>query len=175
MEEGSSKSQEHQFNKLLMRFKKLDNAQSVSKIISFIDQKIIRGLLTLFVMGIVIFSSNGVYADLTKQDIEEIRKIVKEEVQALREEMQKEFGYVNKRIDDVNKRIDDVRSLLYVMLAGIFTLVGFIIWDRRTAISPAVKKINELEEKEEKISRALKEFALREPRLAESLRYAGVM
>ncbi|MEW6605824.1 MAG: hypothetical protein AB1414_00035 [bacterium] len=147
-----------------------------------IDQKIIKGLLTLFVMGIVIFSSSGVYADLTKQDIEEIRKIVKEEVQALREEMQKEFGYVNKRIDDVNKRIDDVnkriddvRSLLYVMLAGIFTLVGFIIWDRRTAISPAVKKMNELEEKEEKISRALKEFALREPRLAESLRYAGVM
>ncbi|MEW6605825.1 MAG: hypothetical protein AB1414_00040 [bacterium] len=140
-----------------------------------IDQKIIKGLLTLFVMGIVIFSSSAVYADLTKQDIEEIRKIVKEEVQALREEMQKEFGYVNKRIDDVNKRIDDVRNLLYVMLAGIFTLVGFIIWDRRTAISPAVKKINELEEKEEKISRALKEFALREPRLAESLRYAGVM
>ncbi|MEW6618391.1 MAG: hypothetical protein AB1422_03400 [bacterium] len=139
-----SKSQEHQCNKLLTRFKKLDNTQGVSKIISFIESKIIRRLLTLFVMGIVIFSSSGVYADLTKQDIEEIRKIVKEEVQALREEMQKEFGYVNKRIDDVNKRIDDVRSLLYVMLAGIFTLVGFIIWDRRTAISPAVKKINEL-------------------------------
>ena len=56
---------------------------------------------------------------------------------------------INKRIDDVNrrnddgqmsinKRIDDLRSLIYVVLAGIFALIGFVLWDRRTTLEPAV-------------------------------------
>lgn len=155
-------------------------------------EKIVKGLWILFRAGMVIFISSGAYADLTKQDIEEIRKIVKEgitivkdEVQTLRREVQKEFGYVNQRIDNVNQRMDDVeksinrriedvRGLLYVILADIFVLVGFVLWDRRTALASAVKKASELEEREERIERALKEFALKEPRLAESLRYAGI-
>ena len=36
---------------------------------------------------------------------------------------------INNRIDDVNKRIDDLRNLIYVVLAGIFALIGFVLWD----------------------------------------------
>lgn len=45
---------------------------------------------------------------------------------------------VNQRIDDVNnnlgKRIDDVMNLLYVVIGGMIALVGFVLWDRRTAL-----------------------------------------
>lgn len=50
---------------------------------------------------------------------------------------------VNQRIDDLNqslsKRIDDVMNLLYVVIAGMIGLIGFVIWDRRTAITPVTR------------------------------------
>ncbi|MEW6605819.1 MAG: hypothetical protein AB1414_00010, partial [bacterium] len=58
METESSKPNQHN-NLFITRFKKLDNTQSVSKIISFIDQKLIKGLLSLFVIGTVVFCFEG--------------------------------------------------------------------------------------------------------------------
>ena len=49
----------------------------------------------------------------------------------------------------INNRIDDLRNLIYVVLAGIFALIGFVLWDRRTTLAPAVRKNRELEEREE--------------------------
>ncbi|MEW5768673.1 MAG: hypothetical protein AB1797_13865 [bacterium] len=135
------------------------------------------------VIALVMFLVSPVYADLSKQDIDEIRKIVKEEVQALRQEMNPRIDdlrqEMNTRIDDLrqemNTRIDNLQDLLYVILAGMFALIGFVIWDRRTALAPAVKKAKELEEREERIEKALKEYALQEPRLATVLRQVGVL
>ena len=88
---------------------------------------------------------------------------------------------LNKRIDDVNKRIDDVgnelkedigdlKSLVYLILAGIIALIGFVIWDRRTALSPVISKTKELEERDDLTLRILKEYALKEPKMAEVLK-----
>ncbi len=93
---------------------------------------------------------------------------------------------INQRIDDVNKsvnqRIDDLRGdvqglrdLIYVVIGGIFVLIGFVIWDRRTALAPAIKKNRELEEKEERVERALREYAKKEPGMAEVLKEAGLL
>jgi DNA repair exonuclease SbcCD ATPase subunit len=97
---------------------------------------------------------------------------------------------IHKRIDDANanltKRIDDVRSeisdlkefMLWgygVTFAGIFALIGFVLWDRRTALAPTIKKSKELEEREEKIEKALKEYAEKEPRLKEILKNLGIL
>ena len=93
---------------------------------------------------------------------------------------------LSKRIDDQGKRIDDLRSelkgditdlrsLMYVVLAGIIALIGFVLWDRRTALAPAIRKNREIEEKEEKLERALKEYALKEPKLAAVLRGLGML
>ncbi|MBU1487935.1 hypothetical protein KKH56_07815 [bacterium] len=77
---------------------------------------------------------------------------------------------LQKQMDSLDKRIDDLRNLLYVILAGMFALVGFVIWDRRTALAPAVKKIEILEEREKTVEKILKEFALKEPKLAAVMR-----
>jgi TolA-binding protein len=85
---------------------------------------------------------------------------------------------VNNRINDMNDRIDNITNLLLwgfgVLFAGMFALIGFIIWDRRTALAPAVRKNKELEEKQERIEKALKEFATEEPRLADILKRMGL-
>lgn len=82
---------------------------------------------------------------------------------------------MNIRIDDINKRINDTKILLQVFIGGIFVLFGFVLWDRRTALAPAVRKTKELEKKEEKIEKVLKEYAFREPKMAEILKLAGLM
>jgi hypothetical protein len=62
-----------------------------------------------------------------------------------------------------------------VTFAGIFALIGFVLWDRRTALSPAIRKNKELEEREERIERVLKEYAIKEPKLAEILKQVGML
>jgi len=62
-----------------------------------------------------------------------------------------------------------------ITFAGMFALIGFVLWDRRTALAPAVKKIEVLEKKEDRLEDALKEFAQKEPGLAKALRFAGIL
>ena len=82
----------------------------------------------------------------------------------------KRIDDVNRRIDDVNKRINDLQGLIWVVLAGMFVLIGFVIWDRRSALAPAIKKNKELEEKSETLLKILKEYARKEPKLATILK-----
>jgi len=98
------------------------------------------------------------------------------------DDVNRRFDDVNKRFDDVNKRIDDLREevkglrdLLYVVIGGIFVLIGFVIWDRRSALAPAIRKTKELEEREERIEKALKELAKKDPKVEEALKNAGIL
>lgn len=54
-------------------------------------------------------------------------------------------------------------------------LVGFVLWDRRSAFVPAIGKNKELEEREEKIEKALKEYERRDPNFAEALKSVGLL
>jgi len=146
----------------------------------------------------------NLFAELTKSDAEEIRRIMKEEIQHvdkriddLRDTLRSEIGTLRSEISDVktaNKdiktEIKDVRSAIKdmqselqgfmlwgfgVVFAGIFALIGFVLWDRRTALSPAIRKNQELEERENKVEQALKEYAEKEPRLKEILKHIGLM
>ena len=138
----------------------------------------IRKITFICLMTLGVCWISPAYADLTKQDIEEIRGIVREEIQR-----------VDKRIDEVKSEIKDVRIeikdvrieikdfMLWgfgILFVGMFALVGFVLWDRRSAIAPAVRKAKELEEEEEKIKKALREYAIQEPKLAIVLREVGL-
>jgi hypothetical protein len=117
--------------------------------------------------------------------IEEGQKGLDKGINGLRGEFRGDINDLGKRVDDQGKGIDDLRSelkediqdlrgLMYVLLAGMFVLVGFVIWDRRTALSPVISKTKELEEREDLTLRALKEYARKEPKMAEVLRTLGV-
>lgn len=105
--------------------------------------------LTFLVLLIGSFSYPAVAASPEEEIIERLIRL---------EEGQKALGH----------RIDDLRGLLYVILAGMFVLVGFVIWDRRTALAPAIRRTAILED-------ALKEFAKEDPKMAEVLRHLGIM
>ena len=86
---------------------------------------------------------------------------------------------IDQRFDSIDKRFDELRGFMLwgfgVTFAGIFSLIGFVLWDRRTALSPAIRKNRELEEREEKIERILKEYAMKEPKMAEVLKQMGLL
>ena len=69
---------------------------------------------------------------------------------------------LQRQIDDLKatteKQIDDLRILLLwgfgILFGGMGILIGFVIWDRRTALEPVAKKYRELEEEGEKYKKA---------------------
>ena len=86
---------------------------------------------------------------------------------------------LEKRIDGLQSQISDLHNLIVggfgIVFVGIFGLFGFVIWDRRTAISPVVRKTRELEEHKDLTFRVLKAYAQKEPGLAEIMRSLGLL
>jgi len=84
------------------------------------------------------------------------------------------FAAMDQRFTALDRRIDELHDFMLwgfgVTFAGMFSLIGFVLWDRRTALAPAIRRQKELAEQEELIKRALQEYAKVEPRLAEILR-----
>ncbi|MBF0564226.1 MAG: hypothetical protein HQK89_03190 [Nitrospirae bacterium] len=85
----------------------------------------------------------------------------------------------NQRIDDLkesmNNDIKSLRDLSYVILGGIFVLITFVLWDRRTTLAPVVKTTKELEERTTKIEHVIKEKAEKDPELKKALKHAGLL
>ncbi len=86
----------------------------------------------------------------------------------------------------LQKQIDDLKTFMLwgfgILFGGMGVLIGFVLWDRRTALAPAIKKSDALEERELKleervrlIEEALREFAKEEPRLATILKSLNLL
>ena len=90
---------------------------------------------------------------------------------------------MNQRIEDMNqnlgRRIDELRQFLLwgfgILLAGMFTLIGFVLWDRRSALAPAIRRFDELKGREERLESALKAYAIGSPELAKALKQVGLL
>ncbi|MEK6545235.1 MAG: hypothetical protein AAB257_02405 [Nitrospinota bacterium] len=104
-------------------------------------------------------------------DIKELRAEIKRA-----DEGQKALKQQIAELKDGQKALEGrIDTLIYAVLGCFVALIGIVIWNRRTALSPAIRKNKELEERNDKIEKALKEYAYKEPRLAEILRNVGIM
>jgi len=138
---------------------------------------ILTGIISVFGL-----SGNGFSQDVTnRQILEKLDKLETkiDRMDARIDNLDVRMARLETKVEEgqksLQKQIDSLTALLYVILAGMFALVGFVLWDRRTALAPAVKKVEALEKKEESLERVLKEFAMKEPRLTEALKYAGIL
>ena len=103
--------------------------------------------------------------------IDDLRAELKGDIAELRDELR---GDIDSLKGELKGDISDLRNLMYVIIGGIFALIAIVIWDRRTALSPVIRKTRELEEREELTLRVIKEYARREPKLAEVLKSMGL-
>ena len=109
-------------------------------------------------------------------------KNVRVEINSLRTEMNVKFEAVDKRFDSVNShfdsvngRIDDLKdqigfltALIMFVLGGMMSLIGFVIYDRRTAIKPVVRSQKQLED-------ILVEYSKEDKKLRDILKNAGIL
>ena len=85
---------------------------------------------------------------------------IEEQLKAQQKEMDNRFDAVQKEMDN---RFGSLNTLIYFILGGVFGLIGLIFWDRRSYIKPVKEDISEL-------LNVLRDFAKKQPELAEILR-----
>lgn len=111
--------------------------------------------------------------------LEEGQKQLEQRLTRLEEQQKSLEQRVEEGFAVVDRRIAELREFLLwgfgVTFAGMFALVGFVLWDRRTALAPAVRHLHELQEREQRLVAALREYAATSPELAESLRKMGLL
>ena len=121
--------------------------------------------------------------DDTNQRIDDVNRTLGQRIDDTNRHMEEGFKSLSQRIGDgdssLNRRIDELRDLLLwgfgVLFSGMLVLVGFVLWDRRSALAPAVRQMDGLREREERLEAALKEYASKTPELAEVLRKLGLL
>ena len=82
---------------------------------------------------------------------------------------------MNVKFEAVNARIDYLFWLQGVIVALILFMLGYMIWDRRTALQPALEKANDADSKTTSLVRSLREYSLKHPDLAEILKTHGIL
>lgn len=90
------------------------------------DHEIIEGLADL----------NAKYTEL-KAELRRVEGELKAEFRTVRVEI----GSVRNEMRQMDKRLEQVWALLMIVIAGIMGLIGFIIWDRKTAMRPIEQEV----------------------------------
>ena len=69
---------------------------------------------------------------------------------AMQEQMDTRFTAMQKQMDhrfaSIDQRFEFLQQLMLVMIAGVFGLIGFIVWDRYTTLRPMNERLRRIEE-----------------------------
>jgi hypothetical protein len=83
------------------------------------------------------------------------------------------------KLESQQSQLADVKSLFYwgfgILITLFIFMLGYMIWDRRTAMQPALEKSIEAEAKSTSLIQTLREYARKHPDLAEILRTHGIL
>ncbi len=103
-------------------------------------------------------------------------------IESLRNEMNAKFEAVETKFEALETKIDAVNSKfapLYwafgILIALILFMLGYIIWDRRTALHPIQNKTIGLEERLIMLENLSREQATKDPIFAEMMKKAGLL
>ena len=98
---------------------------------------------------------------------------------ALNDKMEVRFENVDKQFMYQQKQIDDIKTLFYwgfgILISLLLFMFGYMIWDRRTAMQPALAQASKAEENSRNLIATLREYAKKHADLAEILRSHGIL
>ena len=89
--------------------------------------------------------------------------------------MDVKFSKMDVKFEAVNARIDYLFWLQGVIVALILFILGYTIWDRKTALQPALAQASKAEENSRTLIATLREYAKKHADLAEILRSHGIL
>jgi len=98
---------------------------------------------------------------------------------ALDAKMEVRFESIDKQFMYQQKQIDDIKTLFYwgfgILITLFIFMLGYMIWDRRTAMKPALEQASKAEETSRSLTATLREYSKKHPDLAEILRTHGIL
>ncbi|MBF0405154.1 MAG: hypothetical protein HQL00_14440 [Nitrospirae bacterium] len=97
--------------------------------------------------------------------------------------LEKRMDRIESRMDilksDMDKKFEQMMTFMLwgfgILFGGIGILMTTVIWDRRTALAPAIRKNKELEERGDNIERTLKELDVKYLEIKDTLKRAGLL
>jgi hypothetical protein len=101
--------------------------------------------LNFIVIMVLLLVGQCVWAEEVPYTLEDRDRLIRVETKI--EEIDKRFKQIDKRFEQVERRIERLENVMIWGFGLLFTtmigLVGFVLWDRRTALSPAIRKNKE--------------------------------
>ena len=100
-------------------------------------------------------------------------------ISTLEVKMDVRFESIDKQFMYQQKQIDDIKTLFYwgfgILITLFIFMFGYMIWDRRTAMQPALVQASKAEENSRKLISTLLEYSKKHPDLAEILRIHRIL
>lgn len=79
---------------------------------------------------------------------------------SLQKQIDQRFESLQKQMD---QRFDDIRAFMFwgfgILFASTISMVGFVLWDRRSVITPVKREVDELREENARIKKLIKDLA----------------
>ena len=98
---------------------------------------------------------------------------------ALNDKMEVRFESIDKQFMYQQKQIDDIKTLFYwgfgILITLFIFMLGYMIWDRRTAMQSALIQATKAEENRRNLITTLREYSKKHADLAEILRTHGIL
>jgi len=89
------------------------------------------------------------------------------------------FESIDKQFIFQQKQIDDIKTLFYwgfgILITLLIFMLGYMIWDRRTAMQPALEQAAKVHENSRNLIMTLREYSKKHADLAEILRTHGIL
>ena len=83
------------------------------------------------------------------------------------------------KFESQQRQLDDIKTLFYwgfgILITLLIFMLGYMIWDRRTALQPALDKATDADAKSTNLIRALREYSKKHSDLAEIISTHGIL
>ena len=110
----------------------------------------------------------------TLEDRDRIMR-TEEKVESLRNEMNTRFEGMEAKLTANNSKFEPLYWMIGLLFALMLFMLGYMIWDRRTALHPIQEKSYKHDERLNRLENITREQAKRDPIFAEVLRAAGLL
>lgn len=124
-------------------------------------------IIFLIIILPIISFAEIIEVPFTLDDRDRIIKM-EERINSLYERINSLEEKIDIKFDALNEKIDRLYTLIYFVLGGMISLFGFVVWDRRTTITPIKHQIKHILD-------SLIELSKENPKLAEILRTNGLL
>jgi len=106
--------------------------------------------------------------------------LLRSDIGSLRDEMRSLRDEMRSLRDEMRSLRDEVLGFMKwgfgILFSGMFILVGFILWDRRSTLKPVKDELDELERgKVDRLITAMKKLSEDDSRIAQVLRSVGLL